>query len=60
LRVIHNTALRRIFGSRMNEVMGSWRKLHEEFHDLYALRNIRMNRSRRVIGVGNGAYMGEM
>jgi hypothetical protein len=29
--------MRRIFGSKRNEVTGEWRKLHtEEIHDLYS------------------------
>jgi hypothetical protein len=35
--VFENRLLRRIFGPKRNEVMGSWRKLHnEELHDLYS------------------------
>jgi hypothetical protein len=34
--VCENRVLRRIFGSKRNEVIGGWRKLHnEELHDLY-------------------------
>jgi hypothetical protein len=34
--VFENRALRRIFGSKRDEVTGEWRKLHnEELHDLY-------------------------
>jgi hypothetical protein len=33
--------LRRIFRPKRNEVMGGWRKLHnEELHDLYSSPNI--------------------
>jgi hypothetical protein len=36
LRVFENRALRRIFGSRREEVTEEWRKLHnEELNDLY-------------------------
>jgi len=39
--VFENTVLRRIFGPKMDEVTGEWRKLHnEEFSDLYSLPNI--------------------
>jgi hypothetical protein len=31
LRVFENRVLRRIFGSRRNDVTGSWRKLHNEY-----------------------------
>jgi hypothetical protein len=35
LRVFENRVLRRIFGPKMDEVTGVWRKLHsEELHDL--------------------------
>jgi hypothetical protein len=33
--VFENRVLRRIFGSKMDEVTGGWRKLHnEELHNL--------------------------
>jgi hypothetical protein len=41
LRVFENRVLRRVFGPRMDEVTGEWRKLHdEELNDLYPLPNI--------------------
>ena len=37
LRVLENKVLRRIFGTKRNEVTGEWRKLHnEELNDLYS------------------------
>jgi len=37
LRVFENMVLRRIFGPRRDEVMGEWRRLHnEEVNDLYS------------------------
>ena len=37
LRVSQNMVLRRIFGPRRDEVMGEWRRLHnEELNDLYS------------------------
>jgi hypothetical protein len=40
LRVFGNRVLRRIFGPKRDEVMGEWRKLHnEELKDLYSLPN---------------------
>jgi len=37
LRVFENRVLKRIFGPKMGEVTGDWRKLHdEELNDLYS------------------------
>jgi hypothetical protein len=37
LRVFENRVLRRIFGTKGDEVTGEWRKLHnEELHDMYS------------------------
>jgi hypothetical protein len=48
LRVFENRALRRIFGPKMDEVTGEWRKLHNvELNDLYcSLNNIRVIKER--------------
>jgi hypothetical protein len=36
LRVFENRVLRRIFGPKRDEMIGGWRKLHnEELHNLY-------------------------
>jgi hypothetical protein len=41
LRVFENRVLRRIFGSKKDEVTGGWRKLHnEELRDLYSSPSI--------------------
>ena len=49
LRVFENRVLRRIFGSKTDEVTGEWRKLHnEEFNDLYSPNIIRAIKSRRM------------
>jgi PAS domain-containing protein len=41
LRVFENRILRRIFGSKREEVVGGWRRLHiRELHNLYASPNI--------------------
>jgi len=38
LKVFENRVLRRIFGSKRDEVTGEWRKLHnEELNDMYRL-----------------------
>jgi hypothetical protein len=47
-----NRVLRRIFGSKRDEIIGSWRKLHnEELHNLYpspdVKREIKSSRVRR-------------
>jgi hypothetical protein len=59
--VLENRELRRIFGQRRDEVMGDWRKLHnEELYNLYSSPNIiRIIKSRRVRWAGHVARMGE-
>jgi hypothetical protein len=48
--VFENRVLRRIFGSKRDEVTGGWRKLHnEELHNLYSSPSvIRIIKSRRM------------
>jgi hypothetical protein len=50
-----NRVLRRIFGSKRDEVTGEWRKLHnEELHDLYSSPSIiRIIKSRRMRWAGH-------
>jgi hypothetical protein len=59
--VFENLELRRIFGPR-DEVMGDWRKLHnEELHNLYSSPNIiRMIKSRIMRCAGDVAQMGRI
>jgi len=61
LRLFENMVLRRIFGSRRDEVTGEWRRLHnEELNDFYSSPNIvRVIKSRRMGWAGHVARMGE-
>ena len=56
-RVFQNRVLRIIFESKMDEVTGEWRKLHNvDLNDLYCSHNIvRVITSRRVRWVGTGS-----
>ena len=61
LRVFENRVLRRIFGSKWDEVIGEWRKLpYGELNDLYSPNIIRVIKSRRIRRAGHVARMGEM
>jgi hypothetical protein len=61
LRVFENRVLRRIFELKRDEVMGEWRKLHnEELRDLYSSPSIiRIIKSRRMRWTGHVAGMEE-
>jgi len=61
LRVFENRVLRRIFGTKRDEVTGVWRKLHnEEINDLYSSPNIfGVIKSRRMRWAGHVACMSE-
>ena len=51
--------LRRVFGPKRDEVIGEWRKLHnEELSDLYLLNTARVVKSRRTRWAGHMARMG--
>jgi hypothetical protein len=54
--------LRRIFGPKNEEVVGGWRRLHnEELHNSYPSPNIiRVIKSRRMRWVDDVACMGQM
>jgi hypothetical protein len=60
MRVFENRVLRRIFGSRSNEVTGEWRRLHnEELIDPYSSPNIvRVIKLRRMRWAKHVARMG--
>jgi hypothetical protein len=53
--------LKRIFGPKMDEVTGGWRKLHnEELHDLYSCPSIiRIIKWRRMRWAGHVARIGD-
>jgi len=61
LRVFENRVMRRVFGSKRDEVTGEWRTLHnEELRGLYSLPNIvRVVKSSRMRWAGHVACMGE-
>jgi hypothetical protein len=54
-----NRVLRRIFGPNREEVVGDWRRLHnDKLHNLYASPNIiRVIKSRRMRWLGHVAVM---
>jgi hypothetical protein len=57
--VFENRVLRRIFGSKRDEVTGEWRKLHiEELNDLYASSNFVWVIKSRMRWAGHVARMG--
>jgi hypothetical protein len=59
--VFEKRVLRRIFGSKRDEVTGEWRKLHsEELRILYSSPNIiKQIKSRRLRWAGHVTRMGE-
>jgi hypothetical protein len=56
--VFENKVLRRIFGPRRDEVIGEWRKLHnEELNGLYCSpNNVQVIKSKRMRWVGHVAH----
>jgi hypothetical protein len=61
LKVFKTRVRWRIFGLKRDEVMGDWRKLHnEELHNMYSSPSrIRTIKSRRMRWAGRIARMGE-
>jgi hypothetical protein len=62
MRVYENRVLKRIFGPKREEMVGGWKRLHnEDYHNLYASPIIigRTN-SRRMRLTGHVARMGEI
>jgi ribosome biogenesis protein Tsr3 len=61
--VFESRVLRRIYGPKRDQVIGEWRKLHnEELHELYSSPStsiIRKIKSRRMGWAGHVARMGE-
>jgi hypothetical protein len=59
-RVFENRVLKRIFGLKLYEVTGEWRKLHnEELNDLYCSpNNVRVIKLRKMRWAGHVARMG--
>jgi hypothetical protein len=59
--VFENRVLRKIFGSKRDEVAGGWKKLHnEKLHGLYSSPSItRMMTSRRMRWAGHVVRMGK-
>jgi hypothetical protein len=59
--VFENRVLRIIFGPKRDEVVGGWRRLHnEELHNLYASSDVKVIISRNIRWAGHVARMGEM
>ena len=56
LRVLESRVLRRIFGTKRDEVTGEWRRHNKELHALYSSSNIK---SRRMKWTENVARMGD-
>ena len=61
LRVFENKVLKKIFGAKIEEITGEWRKLHNaELHVLYSSSNIIRNlKSRQLRWAGHVACMGQ-
>jgi hypothetical protein len=60
LLISYNRVLKRIFGSKKDEVIGGWRKLHNgELHNFYPSPSIiRMIKSGRIRSIWHVTSMG--
>jgi hypothetical protein len=60
--MFENRMLKRIFGPKWKEVIGGWRRLHnEEVHNFYSSTNIiRVIKSKRIRWAGRVARTGKM
>jgi hypothetical protein len=60
LRMFENRVLRRIFGPKRDDVIGTWRKLHnEDFYKLYfSVNKVRMTELKRMEWANHVARMG--
>jgi hypothetical protein len=62
LRVFENRVLRRIFGPKREEMVGDWRRLHnDKLHNFYAYSDIiKSIKSRKMRFAGYVARMGKI
>jgi len=61
LAAFEKRIFRRVFGPKREEVVGYWRRLHnEELHNLYTSPDIRLIKSSRTMWVAHLALVGEM
>jgi hypothetical protein len=61
VRVCEKRVLGRICGPKRENLVASWRRLHNEDHlNLYTSQNVKVIKSRRMRWAGHVARMGEM